>query len=131
MSYDLASLPKNLRGSAPVEKLVDSLRSSRAKNSELREIAKDAVSPGRATLDIQAGAFVHGAIEGIAGERYAPLAEWAAALALAGAGLVMEKPDLVLVANGLLAPMTSAKAYDLVTSARSRRRDDEDFPENK
>lgn len=120
MSYDLAGLPKNLRGSAPVEKLLGSLRSARTSNRELREVAKDAVSPGRASVDIQAGAAMHGMIEGLAGERYAPLVEWAAALALFGGGLMMDKPDLVLVANGVLAPMTSAKFYDLVTAARDR-----------
>lgn len=120
MSYDLAQLPKNLRGSAPVEKLLGSLRSARSTNRELREVAKDAVSPGRATIDIQVGAALHGAIEGIAGERYAPLVEWATALALFGGGLMTDKPDLVLAANGLLAPMVSAKFFELVTSARDR-----------
>lgn len=114
------ALPRNIRSLPQVDRLVGQLSSSRRKASELREIAKDAVSPGRATLDIQGGALLGGAIEGVVGESYAPMAQWGAAFAAFAAGLVMDNQDLILVANGLAAPLTARKGFELVTTARSR-----------
>lgn len=114
------TLPRNVRSLPQVDRLVGQLTSSRRQASALREIAKDSVSPGRATMDIQGGALLCGAIEGVVGEAYAPMAAWAAAFAAFAAGLAMDNQDLILVANGLAAPMTAQKGFDLVTTARAR-----------
>lgn len=114
----LPALPRGVRGLPAVEALIDSTKSLRRRNSELREVAKDAVSPGRASMGIQAGAFANGVVEAIAGERVAPLAQWATALAMFGAGVALEQPDLVMAANGMMAPWTAEQGYRLATAAR-------------
>jgi hypothetical protein len=121
----LQSIPKSVRGLPSVERVIDSLKSARRANSELREVAKDALSPGRATMGIQTGAFAHGVIEAVAGERVAPMVQWAAALGCLVGGVMSETPDLVMLANGLMAPMSSAQGYKLATAAR---RGDSPFP---
>jgi hypothetical protein len=113
----IASIPKSVRGLPSVERVINDVRSLRNRNSELREVAKDAVSPGRASLGIQGGAFANGVIEAVAGERYAPLAQWAAALGALGAGIAFSQPDLVMVGNGLLAPWSAEQGYKLATRA--------------
>jgi hypothetical protein len=114
----IASIPKSVRGLPSVERVINDVRSLRSRNSELREVAKDAVSPGRATLGIQAGAFSNGVIEAIAGERYAPLAQWAAAAALFGGGLALGQPDMVMAANGMLAPWSAEQGFRLATAGK-------------
>jgi hypothetical protein len=113
-------LPPKLRGNATVERVFASLQSARAKNKELREVAKDAVTPGRATLATQAGAAAHGAIEALVPEGYTLVGHLAAALALGLGGLYWDSPDAVLAANGILAPMTSRKTFELLTTARQQ-----------
>lgn len=113
MSNIAASLPRNVRALPSVERLVNQVSASRKRASELREVAKDAVSPVRATAGIQAGAFAHGVIEAAAGERWASTAQWAVALGAFATGLFAESPDAIMFANGMLAPISAEKGYKL------------------
>ncbi len=124
----ITSVPRSVQGLPSVQRVLDSLKSARRTNAELREVAKDALSPGRATVGIQGGAAVAGVVEAVAGQRAAPLVTWAAAVAALGTGIVMEQPDLVMVANGLMAPSTAAQAFKIATAWQ---RGDSPFPQSK
>lgn len=113
MSGALSSLPKNVRSLPSVERLVSQVSSARKRAGELREVAKDAVSPARATAGIQAGAFAHGVVQAVAGERWATTAQWSVALAAFATGLVAESPDAIMFANGMLAPISAEKGFQL------------------
>lgn len=129
MSTAISELSPKLRGNREVLELVDQVTSARRSASNLREKAKHSTSPGRATLDIQAGAFAHGVIEGVVGEKLAPMAQTTGALVLFGLGLWSGSPDAVLAANGLLAPISSAQGFKLATMARKSNADP--FPQAK
>lgn len=131
MSYSLAELSPKLRSNSQVLELVDQVASAKRAASNAREKAKHSVSPGKATLDIQAGALAHGALEGLVGERAAPVVQGTAALVAFGAGLWLGSADAVLFANGLLAPMSSAQGFKLVTMARGARGTPDPFPQAK
>lgn len=111
MSSALA-IPRNVAHLPSVQGVLDSLKRARSSNHELREQAKQAVSPMVATVAIQGGAAANGAIHAFAGA-WTPQALIAVAAAAVVGGTLMESPEAVLFGNGVLAPLTATKSFEM------------------
>lgn len=106
------ALPRNVANLPSVQGVLDQLRRSRSNAAELRKEAKQAVSPMVTTLAIQGGATANGAIHAFAGN-WAPQAVLAAGIGSVIVGTLMESPEAVLFGNGVLAPATRDKSFEL------------------
>lgn len=112
------SLSPNVARLPQVQEVLRTLERTRARASELRQEARQATTPAMASLSVQGGAALNGAILAYGG-RLSPHLILGAGLVGLLAGTVMEEPRLVLVANGVLAPLTATKVLEALTATRS------------
>jgi hypothetical protein len=117
MSQAALALPRNVAHLPAVQRVVDTLNRTRARNADLRDQAKQSVSPMVATVAIQGGAAAHGAIHAFAGQ-WTPQVLLAAGVGAVVAGTLMESPEAVLFGNGVLAPLVATKSFELFSRQR-------------
>lgn len=93
------------------------LTSLTTRNRTLAAEAKQALSPAALTGYTQLGAAAAGAVAAYGGERAPQFQLGLAVLGLAF-GSVQERPEVVAAANGMLAVLTAAKAFEALTAGR-------------
>ncbi len=100
-------LPAKWSATPTGQKIQNELQKFKSKNADLREKAKDSISPAVATIASTAGAVAHGLAEVYSGEHAAKY-EAASGIGAIIYGSFAGVPEAVAAGNGMLSPLISA-----------------------